>query len=332
MSRPAQLEQQIERVKELQAEMLEGEKPVVTAPVTSEEKPTEPVTQLTVIESPATIAKDEYDKLEQRYRTLQGMHNADTNRFRGELQSATQAIQDLEDRLVAQERATKTASYTPAKYVTKEDEDEYGETLEMVRRAAREEAENFTGKREEAYLERIANLEAQVGHVRNTVVPTVENLTKAQQEQVKAEFWGSINTQVPDWRAINDNADFKAWLLAEDPITGSTRQQFLSQARNEYNAPRVAKFFQEWKRTAAGGQTPAPNKTAQTDLEKLVAPGASKGTGPSGVTEKKQWTNADVTQFYADVTKGRYAGKDDERKRVQDDIFASQREGRFTYS
>ena len=333
MSRPAQLEKQIERVKELQAEMLEGDKPTVEdnqqKETQQEPTPPETVTPTVVNEPPATVSKDEYNKLEQRYRTLQGMHAADVARFRTETASLTAAIQDLEERLLAQEKAT-TSVVTPVKYVTEDDEREYGDTLDMVRRAAREEAEAIARKQEAAYLERINQLESQLGHVRNTVIPTVEGLTKSQQEQIKAEFWGAIDTQVPDWRTINDNQDFKAWLLAEDPITGSTRQQFLSQARDEYNAPRVIKFFQEWKRLAAGGQTPAPQNNAQSELERMVAPGASKGGSIPTQPEKKQWTRAEVAQFYKDVATGKYAGKDDARKKVQDDIFLAQKEGRLS--
>lgn len=333
MSRPAQLEKQIERVKEIQEQMAEGEKPPVQAnePVAETPPavtPTEPATQTVVDESPVTVSKDEYNKLEQRYRTLQGMHAAEGQRSRAEIASLQAALQDLEDRLVATERTAKPAP-TPSRYVTEEDEREYGDTLDMVRRAAKEEAEAIALKREQEYLDRIANLERLVGHVQNTVVPTVENITRGEQERVKADFWSAINIQVPDWETINQDPKFKAWLLTEDSLTGSNRQQFLAQAQREYNAPRVIKFFQEWKRTAAGGQTPAPN-TTQNELERLVAPGASKGGTVPVTPEKKKWTGADIGQFYKDVATGKYADKPEERKKIEADIFLAQREGRVS--
>lgn len=332
MSRPAQLEQQIARVQELQAEMLEGENldgsNVITLEPSTPEVQTPPdSTETVIVESPATISKDEYNKLEQRYRTLQGMHQAEGSRSRNEVAALTAALQDVEDRLIAAERAAHT-SPAPVKYITEKDEEEYGDTLDMVRRAAREEAEAISTSREGALMDRIAQLENQTGHFRNTVVPTVENLSKAQEEQVKAEFWGTISTNVPDWRAINDNAEFKAWLLAADPVTGGNRQQFLDQARQQYDAPRVIRFFEEWKRRTAGGQTPAPNKNTQAELERLVAPGTSKG-GTTTQPEKKQWTGAEVGKFFRDVNSGKYADKPEERKRVEADIYAAQAEGRF---
>ena len=201
----------------------------------------------------------------------------------------------------------------------------------MVRRAAREEAEKTLASREDGYLERIAELEAQVGHVRNTVEPVVMDITRSQAEQVKADFWGAIATQVPNWREINDNPTFKAWLIAEDQVTGSNRQQFLAQAQSEYNAPRVIKFFKEWERTAAGGQTPAPRTNSQAELEKYVAPGTSRSTPPADKT-KKQWTRTEVSQFYKDAMDGKYNNKPEEKKRIENDLFAAQSEGRISQS
>lgn len=333
MSRPAQLEKQIERTKEIQAEMAKGAEAVEGTTPSTDGTPAvvtpEPGVTTVANESPATVSKEDYDKLEQRYRTLQGMHTADGQRFRTEMASMQGALNDLENRLVAAEEANKSQPVTPSRYVTAEDEEEYGDTLAMMRRAAKEEAEAVAFAREKANLERIANLERTLGYLQNNVVPAVEGITRSQGEQVKAQFWDAINVQVPDWRTVNDDPNFKAWLLAEDPVTGATRQQFLTQARNDYNAMRVIAFFKEWKRQAAGGQTPAPNQT-QAELERLVAPGASKGGTTPVTPEKKTWTSADIAKFYADINRGVYANKLDERKKIEADLFAAQAEGRIS--
>lgn len=331
MSRPAQLEQQIARAQELQAKLTEGDTEIVVnddeqTPPDSE--PKEPVAPVVVSEPPATITKEDYDKLEQRYRTLQGMHAADVNRFRNELKSATDAIKDLEDRLIAAETA-KVKTPELVKYITDEDESEYGDTLEMVRRAAREEAENLAIKREAALMEKIAELQDQLGYVRNNVVPKVENITRAQQDQIVAEFWAAIDTHVPNWKEINDNQAFKDWLLTVDPLLGANKQYFLRQAQQQYDASRVIGFFKEWERIQAGGQTPAPKNTAQSELEKHIAPGASKGSVGSMQVEPKVWTPEEVGKFYADITAGKYRDRLEERKKIENDIFLAQKEGRF---
>lgn len=325
MSRPAQLEQQIERVKQLQAELAEPTEPQ-SAPVEPQE-PTEPVAPEPVAQVPVTVSKEEYDRLEQKYRTLQGMHNADAARFRSELAAANSAYHDLEQRLAEIERAAQKP-VEPVKYVTAEDEEEYGETLEMVRRAAKEEAEKIFRKSEDAYLARIAQLENEIGRVNSTVVPVVQDLSRSQLEQAKADFWTAINTQVPNWQSINNDQAFKDWLLSEDPITGATRQQFLSQAQSELNASRVIKFFKEWERTAAGGPTPAP-RNPQDELQQYVAPGTSRTATPADKT-KKQWTREEISKFYQDSMMGKYANRPEEKKRIEQDIFAAQAEGRVS--
>lgn len=327
MSRPAQLEQQMERVKQIQAELSDDGTEPVTPDVPDPQAPQEPVPPQSVVQEPATISKEEYDRLEQKYRTLQGMHNADAARFRSELAAANNAYHSLEQRLVEVERAAQTP-VTPATYVTAQDEEEYGETLDMVRRAAKEEAEKIFRGSETAYLARIAQLEAEVSRVNNTVVPVVQDLSRSQVEQAKAEFWGAISTQVPNWQTINNDQAFKDWLLETDEITGATRQQFLAQAQSELNASRVIKFFKEWERTAAGGPTPAP-RNSQAELEKYVAPGTSRATVPVDST-KKQWTREEISKFYQDSMMGKYANRLDEKKRIEKDIFAAQAEGRVS--
>jgi hypothetical protein len=45
---------------------------------------------------------------------------------------------------------------------------------------------------------------------------------------------------------------------------------------------------------------------------------------PSG----KQWTRKDIKQFYADKAAGKYAGREDQAKAIEADIFAAPAQGR----
>lgn len=332
MTRPAQVVNQIARAKEIQEEMnsVDNQDPSTNDdPGTPPNTPQEPVVQPPVNNSPVTISKEEYDKLDQRYRTLQGMYTADTNRLRTELGTANDAIQDLEDRLVEVENSTKHQPVTQNKYVTGADVEEFGDnTIDMVRRAAREEAETIAAKQQDAYLKRIAQLESELGSFRNNVMPRVEDLSNSQAEKVKAEYWSALSAQVPDWREINDSKEFKAWLLDEDPVTGANRQQFLASAHKNFDASRVVRFFQEWKRTKAGGQTPAPNSNSQVNLEHMIAPGTSKAGTVPGDAEKKKWTRTEIADFYKDVTTGKYTGRLEEKKKIEAEISSAAREGR----
>lgn len=323
MSRPAQLEQQVERVKQIQEEMLNQQEPVddnnPPAPQGNVPNPQDLNPPPAPIQEPATITKEEYDRLEQRYRTLQGMHRADTNELRVQLNAATAALDNIRAEMAAKQHTSPTG---PAKYVTDDDVEDYGDTLEMVRRAAREEAEAVAYQREQALVNRISQLEAEAGHVRKTVMPAVENMAYSHAEQERNNFWNAINTQVPDWEKINGTQGFIDWLQSEDPLTGMNRQHFLSQAQANYDALRVVKFFNEWKRMAAGGQTPAPTKN-QDQLQQYVAPGNSRTAVPME-QKKKEWNGDEIGKFYQDSLMGKYRDKPDEKKRIEAEIFAYQ--------
>lgn len=329
MSRPAQVEQQIERVKQLQAEMAEASAPVVTDPPTLPTPPIppqEPVDPPVIDQTPATFTQEDIDRLEQRYRTLQGMHKADVTQLKAELNNAINSFEAYKAQVAAQQQ--QQPAPTPKKHVTDADVEEWGEAVEMARRAAREEAEAISLQREAALLNRIAELEQRTGYIQQTVVPAVQDMAYSREEQLRDTFWNTIDTQVPDWQTINATQAFKDWLLSEDQLTGVPRQQFLAQAQANYDAQRVVKFFNEWKRTAAGGQTPAP-VTPQNNLQQYVAPGPARSTTPKE-QKKKQWTRTEISEFYKDSMLGKYRDRPEEKKRIEADISLAAQEGRVS--
>ena len=53
----------------------------------------------------------------------------------------------------------------------------------------------------------------------------------------------------------------------------------------------------------------------------------NNGAKPSG--QARTYTQEDIKNFYVDVRKGKFKGRDDERGRIERDIFAAQQEGRI---
>ena len=53
--------------------------------------------------------------------------------------------------------------------------------------------------------------------------------------------------------------------------------------------------------------------------------GAAAPTG-----SKPSYTTADIAAFYDDIRKGKFKGREDERAKIERDIFAAQAEGRIT--
>ncbi|MEI2419641.1 hypothetical protein V6O07_05160, partial [Arthrospira platensis SPKY2] len=143
-------------------------------------------------------------------------------------------------------------------------------------------------------------------------------------------FWADLQATVPDWQDINTDQGFQSWLLEVDPLTGLTRQTYLEDAQRNLDVRRVVNFFTTWK-GLSGGPAARPNRAAQSasELERQVAPGRGRSGGAKVSGEPTTYTPDDIRKFFQDVQKGVYRGKEDERNRIERDIFAAQREGRI---
>lgn len=264
---------------------------------------------------------DEAHTHEQRYRTLQGMYNADTARLRSENQQLTGRVSQLEQLLSSLSSAPVQPSQTAEKLITEKDVEEYGDSIEVMRRVTREEVS--------ADSRRIAELEQMLRQMQTSVLPRVEQVAQRQAVSAEQSFWNDLTSAVPNWRDINSNQDFHKWLLDVDPLTGLTRQTYLEDAQRNLDVRRVAAFFATWD----GMNSPSvaqPHRSATgSQLDKQVAPGRSRGGSAPAAATSKTYSSQDIAKFFDDVRKGVYRGKEAERDRIERDIFAAQRENRI---
>lgn len=263
---------------------------------------------------------------EQRYRTLQGMYNADTARLRAENAQLGQRVSQLEQlisSLSGSQQGTTPAQASAERIITEKDVEEYGDSIEVMRRAAREELS--------ARDQEIADLRRLVMQLQTNVVPKVESVVQRQAINAEQAFWSELTAEVPDWRDINANQDFHSWLLEVDPLSGFPRQTYLDNAQNQLDARRVASFFKTWQSLNSGSVAQSPRNVTSSQLEKQIAPGRGRTSSNTTVAnEGKVYTRNDVSKFFDDVRKGLYKGREQERDRIERDIFAAQREGRIT--
>jgi hypothetical protein len=192
-----------------------------------------------------------------------------------------------------------------------------------MRRAAREEVA--------ASQQEVAELKRLVMQMQTTVVPKVESVAQRQALNSEQMFWSELSAEVPDWREINAEQGFHNWLLEVDPLSGVARQSYLDNAQNQLDARRVAGFFKTWQSMNGGSVAQSPRSVASSQLEKQISPGRGR-TSASSMTanEAKAYNRTDVAKFFDDVRKGLYKGREQERDRIERDIFAAQREGRIT--
>lgn len=262
---------------------------------------------------------------EQRYRTLQGMYNADTARLRGENQQLNARVSQLEQLL-------STLSAQPAggvtqqqvqeqKLVTDKDVEEYGESIDVMRRVSRE--ETLAAQR------RIADLEQLIRNMQTSLLPRVEQVAQRQAVTAEQSFWSDLTNVAPNWREINSDPGFHSWLLEVDPLTGMTRQTYLDDAQRNLDASRVASFFRTWQEVSGQSVAQSPRNAAASQLDKQVSPGRGRSGGAPSAEQPKTYTNVDIAKFFDDVRKGVFKGREAERDRIERDIFAAQRENRI---
>lgn len=295
---------------------------------------------------PAATGGDDY---EQKYRVLQGKYNAETQRMREDMDGLRRTLALLQDS-IARPTAPAPAPAAPApapaaapikvgpapQLVSQREKDDFGaDLLEVAARSAREQwqPEVDALKAEVARLRKLAD---ETSETAKTVKTTVATDARSRMHQL-------LDREVADWRAINVDDGFKAWLAQEDDLTGEQRQTLLLRAYERNDAQRVLAFFRKYTAEHANAGNPAPTATSTTegnttpaaasapkvDPNALVSPGRGKAAPRAG-TQQPQiiWTPPDIAAFYADSARGAFKNNPEERDRLERDIFAAQQEGR----
>jgi hypothetical protein len=346
MALPTQLQEQVDKAKAI-AEQLYGEKtdenPTPAGEASSQEntdaaaseaaaaapaaQSATPAVATPVDQTATSTPEENNDTYAQRWRSLQGVYNAQKR----QLDDTQQRLANMEQ-LVAQMQAAPAAN-APAQakrsqHVTDKDVTEYGaDMVEFARRVSREEIVPLA-QAVQQMMQRIDQLQG--------VVPTVRQIADTQAKTAHEKFYDALTGRVADWKKINDNPRFHEWLMSADPLSGLQRQTLLTDAHSNLNVDRTVSIFDTWKREAGIADAPA-NDAAQSaakasnisKLEKQVAPGrASSGTTPPAQQQKKQWSRGEIAQFFADKMAGRYKGREAEARSLESDIFLAQREGR----
>lgn len=263
----------------------------------------------------------EEETFEKRYKTLQGMYNADTTRLRAENQQINQRVAQLEQLLASLSESAAKPQQTATKLVTEKDIEEYGDSIEVMRRVTEESLS--------ARDNRIAELEQMIRQMQTSVIPRVEQVAHKQAVSSEQMFWSELTAAVPNWRDINADQNFLNWLMEVDPLTGMSRQTYLEDAQRNLDTRRVVNFFTAWQGNVGQSVAQSPRDAVASELDRQVAPGRSRGGGAPSKDQSKTYAPKDIQKFFDDVRKGVYRGKEAERDRIERDIFAAQRENRI---
>lgn len=257
--------------------------------------------------------RDSEQRWEHKFRSLQGMMLSKMQPLQRDLAAAQAELGRLKDENT---QLRQKAENPPSPLITEQDRSTYGDDmLDTIRRQALEaiqpEIESLRGQLA-AEQSRNQQLEQFMASLNNATVATVAN-----------SFYDQLDAGCADWEEVNKDPQFIRWLNQYEPLAGTTRHAAMLRAFEAKNANDVLYFFKLWKQQTGHG-TPR-----QDDRQQLVSP--PKGAGAPAPAEKKpagrQWTRAEVSQFYANKARGKYTAE--QAAEIERDILAAPAEGRL---
>lgn len=320
MALPAAVQRQIDEADAL-AQALYGPEAVAAAraaeagtgdaPAEQSPTPAPPPPQ----DAPASGAEDWRHK----YQVLQGKYNAEVPRLTATLREQTGTITRLNEEM-ASLRAQVERLQKPASVVItpQEVEDYSAEMLDVVGRRARAEISP-----------ELDDVRAQVNEMRSRLASVSKEVVETKQERVLR----TLDQQVENWREQNDDAGFGEWLDALDPLSRQIRRDMLGRAFSLGDGAAVVAFFNAYRNEHAAMQAPTQGSyqgPPTVDLREFTAPGRAAATSQGGAqAEKRIWSAADITRFYADVRRGVFRGREAEQRALEQDIVRADAEGRI---
>lgn len=318
---------------EVQSGQEEEQEPKRTASEPTDDDESETITNEQPAE-PAESLESQLAKSEQRYRTLQGKYKSEVPRMAQQIRDQQQQIDSMQS--VIENMNLSQSVHTPKQSVqtddvtdslTQEEIDDYGEELiEVIRKKASEVAAKQMG-----------NLHQEIADLRGQLSGVSQHVTMNERDKV----YQTLDRRVPKWKTINQDELFLAWLDEVDPFSGYQRGKLLATAFDNNDAERVVSFFEAFAKEDAAltssSKEPAPKEEtpkegAKVQLEDYVAPGqpAHQTTQNSAPAGERVYTRQQIAQFYADIRRGKYAGKEKERMKIEKDIVKAVAEDRVT--
>lgn len=304
MALPDSVQKQVKLVEEIEKH-LSGE---LQAPQNVEQETQKEQGEPKSTETVESNRDEDFRKLEARYKTLQGMHQADNQRFREQMEAAERDRQAL---LAQINELKQKATESKSLLAREEDEEAFGKDMaEFVRRAAKEEVSQLSPEADK--------IKAEVEAMKREL----EAQRQMKADEARANFFHALDNLLPNWRVQNEDPEFLTWLAGPHPqYTYRTWQSFLEEALRAGDAAATANIFKAFNRT--------PEAPKANPLARQVAPAHNRNTPPQETQpQKKVFTESEIKDFYDGVRRGWIRG--DEAKRMEEEIDRAVSEGRVS--
>jgi hypothetical protein len=266
---------------------------------------------------PQDMREVEYAK---RYNMMRGRYEEEQRRLEEERRARAQVdAQNAALRAELQRVQNQVVEAPPPRLITPEDEANYGtDLISFVKRAS-----------EEVVGPKLSALEIENERLRQMVA-----------EQSRGSMTAALDASVPNWRQVFNDPRFTQWLSLPDVYSGRLRSQLLTEAANAGQSARVVKFYQGFLADEAAtgqidsGSPPSPRQPARKaaiSLETIATPGRGHpagGTPARPGNEKPLITRAQIAEFYSDVRKNLYVGREQQKIAAEAVLQAAIRDGR----
>ena len=304
---------------EAPAETAEVAKPEAEQPA-PETQPAEVVAeQPTQAEKVEAVKPDDEEAKawKQKYKTLQGMYDADVPRLHQQVKELTSRLDKMtEDAKLADQKAEEDKRQAVAEamenLVTDEDRQEFGDDLIAVqRKVAREEAAPLYKQ-----LEAVMSENAQL---REMLEQTGSKVTQSSFEQ-------ELYRLVTDFAEVNTNPNWIKWLDEHDPLLRAPRRVVAEKSFSEGDAESVAHFVNLFK--ASQQEAEPAKKAVEQELESQIQPSKSTSSPTTPAPKGKTYTDDQIRQMFVHITQLHKRGQADEARKLEAEIDSAYMEHR----
>jgi len=274
---------------------------------------------------PQDQPKEDEETYKQRYFTLKGMYDAEVPRMAQEIKDLKRDMSELQrQNLQLKEDAEK-------KSTQKDPVEEEGQDLDPD--AFKEYGEEFGAMVEtiQKQKKQIDSLENRLKEVSGDISQSKESA--AQREQAEYDtYMGNVVAEVAKltdihFDVLNSDRNFLNFLRQYPEGESESRHAKLKRAEATRNLPATMEIFKAYL-----GKKPDPDPKPDPNSLPNVQPdtvNTGVDTRPPAQASTKMWSRAAINEFYADVRKGKFDGKEDEMNALEADIALAQKQGRI---
>ena len=259
------------------------------------------------LETPVQPQLQDGDTWEHKYNVLQGKYNSDLTELRSELDSQSGTIANLNSLIVNLNSNPNAPAAEPSQEEVRP-QDGQGVV----------DPEDFTG-----YGAEMIDLVNLVKTQASELALLKGETSKLAEKQVKSEadvYFDTLDNAVKDWRTLNKDLGFLAWLKELEGLSATTRQENMTAAHMALDANGVAKYFLAYK--ANGNQTPNLQTPSPNPQPNAGQPNLLKQVVPFDTGTRTEITQPEGVQPVI-VTRAQFAQavKDNVQKRITDEQF-----------